>query len=459
MFSNKKCFFSLSLWIFLCFILCGTGTAQTIPPDAASTNAPTPQQAGGATLPLTLEETIRLALSQASAFQQAQYDERIAAEDVRQAKESFLPRMAVPSSVIYTSPTFGAAATIPRSPSFIAANAVNEYQAMVAVTGDLDLAGRLRAALKKNRALLEAAHLGTEITRRTLVQAVEESYYALALATERKQAAQQNLASAQEFERITGLLLDGGEVAAVDLIRARLQTTTRHDEMEQALAAESAAVSSLKSFIGYGPDTPVVTTGLMKTDPVPDEVDRFTAAAIARRPELAQFEAERLAAEHEIKIARSERLPQLSYFIGTGFDTDTVRSSLLKDRMGTTASVSLTIPIFDWGASRSREKQAKLRLEKLGNERTVAQSAFTQQFYTARSQALTSANRIRLARRALTDAESNLTISITRYRGGEAQIIEVTDAQSTLAVTRNALSQAIFDYQIALSRLRVATGQ
>ena len=44
-------------------------------------------------------------------------------------------------------------------------------------------------------------------------------------------------------------------------------------------------------------------------------------------------------------------------------------------------------------------------------------------------------------------------------RAGEAQIVEVTDAQTTLVTQRSALYQAIYDYQIALSRLRQATGQ
>ena len=36
--------------------------------------------------------------------------------------------------------------------------------------------------------------------------------------------------------------------------------------------------------------------------------------------------------------------------------------------------------------------------------------------------------------------------------------VEVTDAQTTLVEQRNALYQAIFDYQTSLARLRQATG-
>ena len=48
---------------------------------------------------------------------------------------------------------------------------------------------------------------------------------------------------------------------------------------------------------------------------------------------------------------------------------------------------------------------------------------------------------------------------LERYRAGEAQIVEVTESQSTLSAQRAALSQALFDYHVALARLRLVTGQ
>jgi outer membrane protein len=121
--------------------------------------------------------------------------------------------------------------------------------------------------------------------------------------------------------------------------------------------------------------------------------------------------------------------------------------------------VSLTIPIFDWGATRSKERQARLRVQVAENERTIALRSFTQQFFAARSQAASAAARVRLAREGVLEAQNNLAASIARYRAGEAQIIEVTDAQTMLVTQRTALYQALFDYQTALGRLRQATAQ
>jgi outer membrane protein TolC len=123
------------------------------------------------------------------------------------------------------------------------------------------------------------------------------------------------------------------------------------------------------------------------------------------------------------------------------------------------AAISLNIPIFDWGASRSRERQARLRAQIAENEQKVALRGFGQQYYAALAQANTAAARVRIKGAAVALAQTNLDASIARYRAGEAQIIEVTDAQTTLVTQRLAFYQAIFDYQTALGRLRQATGQ
>lgn len=406
--------------------------------------------------PLTLDDALRLANTQASAFQQAGLNEQIADEDVRQARAAFLPRITAPVDYLYTSPAFG---LTPRVPSFIANNAISEYQAYINIAGDLDIAGRLRATLAKNRALLAAAHAGTEVARRALQQAVTEAYYGLAFASAQLQAAQQNLAAAEEFERITSLLLSGGEVAPVDLTRAELQTTTRRDELERARANEVVAAGGLRVLIGYDFLKPIATTDLITALPVDDEVSRITADTIAQRPEFAQFEAERRAAEEEVKIARAERLPTLSYSILGGFDTDSLKHERLKEHTGVSAGLQLSIPIFDWGASRSRERQAHLKAQVAESQRAQALRGFAEQFYSARAQVVSAGVRIRLAATGLRQAENNLNASIARYRSGEAQIIEVTDAQTTLVAQRQAFYQAVFDYQIALGRLQQAAGR
>ena len=196
-----------------------------------------------------------------------------------------------------------------------------------------------------------------------------ETYYGLALAIAQRRAAEGNLAAAEEFERITSLLLSGGEVASVDLTRAHLQTLARRDELERARAKEQVAAGALRVFVGYEFSRPITTTDLALAIPIDSEYQQFKAEDVSRRPEFIQLEQQLRAARQEIKIARADRLPSLSYSINGGFDTDSLKGPRLKEHTGVSAAISLSIPIFDWGASRSRERQARLRVGG-GGERT-----------------------------------------------------------------------------------------
>jgi len=427
----------------VCLAWSSQGQTQTNPP----------------TNPLTLDDVLRLATTQVSTFQSATLNERIAAEDLRQAETAFLPKVSVPLSYIYTSPALGLPPGEPRAPSFISADAIGAYEALVNVSGDFDVAGRLRASLARNRALLAAARAGTEVARRALAQAVIEAYYDLALANVEHRAAERNLRAAEEFEHITSLLLSGGEVAPVDLTRAQLQTLARRDELERARVNEEVAAGALRMFVGYQFTRPIITTDLALALPTDSEFQQFKVDDVSRRPEFTQLEQQLRAAREEIKIARADRLPSLSYSLNGGFNTDSLRGPRLKEHSGVSAAISLNIPIFDWGASRSRERQARLRAEVAETERMLALRGFTQQFYATQAQAAGAAARISFAREAVSKAEDNVAASIARYRAGEAQIVEVTDAQTTLVSQRTALYQAIFDYQMALARLRQATGR
>jgi outer membrane protein len=200
------------------------------------------------------------------------------------------------------------------------------------------------------------------------------------------------------------------------------------------------------------------TTDLALAVPTASEYQQFKAEDVSRRPEVHQLEQQLRAARQDIKIARADRLPSLSYSINGGFDTDSLKGAALKEHSGVSAAISLTIPIFDWGASRSRERQARLRVEQpRTNERW--RYVDSRNSFTPPAQATSAATRISLAREGVIKAQDNLAASIARYRAGEAQIVEVTDAQTTLVEQRSALYQAIFDYQTALARLRQATGQ
>lgn len=105
-----------------------------------------------------------------------------------------------------------------------------------------------------------------------------------------------------------------------------------------------------------------------------------------------------------------------------------------------------------WIRQRGAEKQmARLRYDRARDRAKVEVEQAWQDIRAARSQ-------IPFAYDGLEAAESNLTISRSRYRAGTALVIEVLDAQNTLAEARLSLARSITAFNIGQARLLAASG-
>lgn len=443
--------------VFMMMGLCAALPAMQVvtpPPPAAPAASPPVSETVTATQPpsLTLENATTLALQQASAYQQAVIDEQTAASELTQARAGLLPKVRSASSMIYNRPLHAGSS----DPAFIAQNASREYQELVGVEGALDFG--LRATITRNRALLAAAHAGTEIARRALIRGTREAYFGLALATAKRRGAEEALAAATELERVTGLQEHAGEAPEVDVIRARLQSAQRRDDLEQARLQELTASAGLRVLVGAQPPQMLDISPLTQQPTVAD-IERFPADGTTQRPEITQAEAALHAAHADIGVARAGRLPALTYSVDEGFDTPSLQREVLRQHEGYLAMATLNIPIFDWGAGRAKQREAELRAEAAHNQLVLAQRDIALQFLAAKEGALAAVRRADNARIAVEDARRNAEISLARYRAGEAPIIEVTDAMTTLAQQRASYEGALFDFEVARARLQEAAGE
>jgi len=417
------------------------------------------EQPQGPVRSLTLEEAIGLALKQASGFQQAQFDERIAREDVRQARAAFLPKITAPLSYFGTTPSRVREPGEPLTFSYASSVAINETTALLNAGGEVDLSGRLRAALRRSRELLEAARAGTLIARRALVLNTVDAYYAMVLARQKRRLAEETLSLAEGFVKVAEGIAQRGEdeSGGADTLRARAQVVQRRDELQQARAGESAAMDVLRVLTGVEFNTQINVTGINENLPTVSDFESYTEEQIRTRPELAQIEAQRRAALADARAARADRLPEMTYNVNGGFDAGDIHQ--LNRFSGGSVIVTLTVPVFDFGASRSRETQARLRAEQLDSQRELAIRLLRQEFYTARATALAALARIRDAQSGVTAAQQNLTLIFARYRVKKASITDVVDAQAAYADARMAYAQAIVDYHTARVRLEANPAQ
>ncbi len=406
---------------------------------------------------LTVDEAVTLALANASLYQQSLLDERSAREDVRQARTAFLPQFTVPLGYIGTTPSQVRAPGEPLTFGFVSASAINETSAFMNATGPIDLSGRLRASLRRSRALLSAAHAGVAVARRELVLATVDAYYGLVLARQKRRLADETLALAEGFANLAERHRLRGEGEEADAYRARSGAAARRDELEQARLAEAAALNLLRVLTGVDFVTHVGVKRLTSDVPTRADFLGYTAEMIRARPELAQLDAQQQSAREEQRIARSELRPELTYGLNAGFDAANV--GRLRQYSGGAAIISLNIPVWNFGASKSRATQARLRARALELQRESTLQQLRQDFYTQRAAALAALARIKTAETAANTGQTNLNLIFIRYRQNKAAISDIIDSQANYAATRLAYYQAIADYHTARVRLETDPAQ
>jgi outer membrane protein TolC len=126
--------------------------------------------------------------------------------------------------------------------------------------------------------------------------------------------------------------------------------------------------------------------------------------------------------------------------------------------LGSSVQGTLSIPIWNWGATQSRIKQAELRRAQAQRELSLAQRRLLAEIKSLYSEAETAMNELDGLHRSAQLAEESLRLTTLRYKGGEATVLEVVDAQSTYAQSNAAYQDGAVRYRVALADLQTLTG-
>ncbi|MFI5105213.1 MAG: TolC family protein, partial [Terriglobales bacterium] len=126
--------------------------------------------------------------------------------------------------------------------------------------------------------------------------------------------------------------------------------------------------------------------------------------------------------------------------------------------LGSAAAATLTLPIWNWGATQSRIKQAQLRRAQAQRELSLAQRKLLAEIKSLYGEADTALNELAGLSRSAELAAESLRLTTLRYKNGEATVLEVVDAQTTAAQANFGYQDGAVRYRVALANLQTLTG-
>jgi len=408
------------------------------------------------TPPVTLDlaGAIQRARDYSPQFLQAGIVTALAHEDRVQAKAAFFPTLNAFNQFIYTQGN-GTPTGI-----FVANNGVHVYSEQAALHSDLLSFARL-ADFQRTVAAEAAARARQDIALRGLVATVVQSYYGLVIAQRREANARRSVDEAFRFLDLTQKQEKGGEVARADVIKAQLQHQQRQRDLEDAETNTRKARIVLGVIVFPDLEQAYDIVDDLKPDlPLPSS-DEVRSMALSSSPELRAAKAGINQAQAGVSLARSAYYPTfaLDYFFGINANVFGVNGPDGVQNLGSAVEATVTVPVWNWGATRSRVRQAELLRKQAEQDLMFAQRGLALALDTSYLDAQVARNQLDSLRSSLSLSEESLRLTELRYRAGEATALEVVDAQSTLVLARNAYDDGLARYRLALASLQVLTGR
>jgi outer membrane protein TolC len=447
----------------------GQGQSQTVAPSQVYGQVQTPTttadaNATQAPLVLTLQDALTRAKTNDPQFRAALTELGLAHQDTVQSRAQLMPNVNYNMQFLYTqgngAPTRTTPPTPPTPPAgrYIGNNGVHEYIAQGNV--HQALSPGMLADYRRVEAAEALSRAKAEIATRGLVVTVVQAYYGYVVAERKYATAQKATSEADHFLGISQKLQNGGEVARSDVIKAQIQDQQQQRELQDALLAmnKSRLDLAVLLFPNFDQNFSVVDD-LRLPDPLPPFVEVQTAAT-KNNPEVRVALASLRQTDQEVKVAWAAMMPSvgLDYFYGIDANQFAVRDRNGFRNLGYSATATLQLPIWNWGAGYSKVKQADLHRQQAHVELSFAQRRLLADLRSFYDETETSRAQLESLGQTAELASDSLRLTTLRYQAGEATVLEVVDAQNTLTLARNAYDDGQVRFQVALANLQTLTG-
>ena len=397
-----------------------------------------------------LQQLIRTALTE-------NYDVRIAATRVLQAQAE------VGISRANQFPTAAAGAQVfsqnnPKVNSAFSAYEEKAGEIDMSAVWNLDFWGKYRRETEAARDQLLATEWGRQAVITSVVSSVAADYFQLRELDLALEISQHTLASRQDSLRLTRVLEVHGSASMLDLRQAEELVDTAAEQipdLERQIRQEENAISVL---LGENPGP--IARGLKLTEePLPATIPAgLPSQLLDRRPDIREAEANLMAANADIGVAKADFFPNISLTGTAGLESSALNRLFTTSAGLWNTAASLTQPIFEAGALRSGMRLVRAQEEQmlLTYKQTII-DAFQQV-----SDALIAYQKyheFRERQEQLTStAEDADRLSKILYQHGGASYLQVLTSETNYFAAELNLAQAELNERLALVQLYNALG-
>lgn len=322
-----------------------------------------------------------------------------------------------------------------------------------------DFGGR-SGTLENARQLLVAANATRDATLQANFLAAVQAYYALLSAQASVDALNVAEASARESFSAAEARYRAGIATPADKLQAQTALSQARLNLITAQGSTRTAQGTLANVMGFDASTQFILVPLPESVPDPaveQDIGKLIDDARRNRPDLRAAEAQIKAAEAQLEVSRAAGLPSVSLNASTG------SQNLPGVPITNTSSigVTLSVPLFTGGSNTYQNRAAELQIEGKVAARDILANQIALDVWKAYQALLTNSQALIASNDLVASAEQSERMTLGRYKAGVANmsILDVLNAQSTLASARQQHVAALYSFQASRLALAQAIGQ
>ena len=327
------------------------------------------------------------------------------------------------------------------------------------LTGRIPLftGGRIKNSINAAKSSLE----GSEESRKQAIVdtafQIKEAYLTGQLSQAEHLVHQQHLKIQETLLKNSEARYKVGQGLKADVLRIKTEIANAQKLLNEQHIKLNNAMYELKAVMGIdlGSDIKVTDNLEMHLWTGPNELDLLTHQALTNHPKILEMEKQIDEAEYQIKIAKSQYLPQV-YGQVTGNLRFPDRPEAMGD--GVITMVTVSLPLFD-------KKRSAEVARSLANLNKTKQTLKAQQIEIGKKVAQ-ACNELQFARENVTlleasveQSKEDLRLIQRRYEVGRAIVVEVQDAAWQLRQSQLDKTLAIFNHEMAQAKLLQALGK
>ena len=326
-------------------------------------------------------------------------------------------------------------------------------QVDVSLAWELDFWGKYRRATESARASLLATQWAREAIVNTLVSDVATAYFQLRSLDLQLEISQRTLASRRDSLQLTQTLANGGATAMLDVRQAEQLVFTAAETIPDLERQIEQQENFLSTLLGNNPGPIARGMTLAEQPHVPEIPAGLPSSLLERRPDIREAEAQLMAANAQIGVAKAEYFPQINLTASAGYQSSALTSLFTGPAGLWSFGGSLVQPIFTGGRIRSNVRFTEARQQ----EALLTYRQTIQQAFRGVSDSLVEYRKDRQFReyqqQLAFSAQDAAQLSEMRYRGGAASYLEVLTNETNYFDAQLGLAQAQLNELAGLVRI------